>query len=205
MRKVFLCITVLCCLTFCSQIHGQKSKVYVSENKIVRVEQNVILTVSELATSDEFPFVFGPMFLFSSDSQYIAYIGYENEDFEIFVYGIPQSELFTVGGEGVIDGRTMFDWSPNDSLLVFTRGERIWLFDVVSDSTRQLTDPPKDFYEDYDPSFSEDGKSIVFYRGSRFEYVFSGNMFKINVSGIGLKRLHEEVPRYPTENLQGNE
>lgn len=205
MMKVFLYSIVFGTLVFCSKTQGQESQVYISEDKIVRVEQNVILTVCELATSDDFPFGFEPTYLFSSDSQYIAYVGYEKKEFETFVYNVKQSEIYAVGGEGVIDGRTMLEWSPNDSLLVFTRGERIWLYDVRLDSIRQLTDPPKDFYEDFDPSFSEDGKSVIFYRGSRFEYIFSGNKFKINVSGIGLKRLHEEIPRYPPENLKGDD
>lgn len=202
MKQIILIFILCSVITLCSFSLEGKSKVFISGNRIVRIEQNIIITVSELAISDEFPFGFGPTYSISPDSIRIAFIGYEKSDFEIYLFNIEKAELIAIGGTGDIDGRTKLVWAPNDSLLIFNRGERLWLYEVNSDSTRQLTDP-KGYYEDYDPSFSDDGKKVFFYRGTRFEYSFSGDKYKINTNGIGLSKIEEESPKYSPEDYRG--
>jgi len=66
-------------------------------------------------------------------------------------------------------------WSPDQSRLVFSRDEGLFVIDVVSGVERRLTQPqPK---VDGNPAWSPDGKRIVF---TRYTPEFNAGLFTLN-------------------------
>jgi hypothetical protein len=197
---------VLCLATsLVSCASGGKTSIAVHDQKVFLVSDNRETAIDELARNDDFPFALLPTYSYAADSSKVAFIGHGEKSTEIFLFALGMKQPVQVDGEGIVDGRTSLVWSPDNRMLLFTRGERVWLYDAEADSAWKLSQPEEDWVEDYDPSFSEDGKRVYFFRGSRFEYVFSGDKYSSNLDGTGLKKENEEMPTYPPEDLRGDE
>jgi hypothetical protein len=196
---------VLCLFLFLMGcLSAETFRLEVTENQVIKKMGNTALWIP-LATSDAFPFGFGPTYAFDGDSSFIAFIGASDDTFKLFVMNDKIDMPISGIGEGCIDGRTNLEWSPDGIFLLFTRGERIWMYNTEVDSAWKVSEPEEDWMEDYDPSFSDDGSRIFFFRGSRFEYVFSGGKYSINLDGTDLRKEEEEIPMYPPEDLRGEE
>jgi hypothetical protein len=198
-------ILMICLFLFwMSCMAAETFRIEVTNGVVIKRMHGVVM-YGKLATSDGFPFGFDCMYLFNADSSFIAFIGVRDNTLELFVLGNGIEPAVCGIGEGAIDGRTRIVWSSDDALLLCNRGERIWLYDTKADSAWKLSEPEEAWMEDYDPSFSADGSKVIFFRGSRFEYVFSGDKYSINLDGTGLRKEHEEIPTYPPEDLRGEE
>ena len=91
-----------------------------------------------------------------------------------------------------------YNWSPDSKWIVYTKPEkdftRIRLYNVETKNKYELTDG---WYESYNPSFSYDGKYIVFTSARDFNPVYSRtewNHAYVNMSRIYLITLAKDTP-----------
>lgn len=202
MKKFILILVCFIPLIFPGKEHSN-TKIRIEEKNVIllRIEKKNIDT---LASSSAFPFSFRHIYSFNSDSSNLAYVKDKGEEFKIMILTGKMTEPVGVECKGTIDGRTKLRWSPDDTLLVFNAGEKIWLYNFNSDTTMKLTNPEKGL-EDFDPGFSKEGDKIYFYRGNRFEFNFSGEKYSIKPDGTGIKKEKEKKRKYKGEDLRGGQ
>lgn len=178
----------------------------VRDRNIVKIYGNDSEIVDELANA-EGVLGFNSIYALSPSGHSIAYVGWgEKGALQLYLYQSEHSEPDPIFAEGEIDGRTYIRWSPDDERFVFNQGERIWIYDPYLGRALKLSDPDQEYYEDTDPSFSDDGRTIYFYRGTRFEFMFSGDKYGFEIEGKGdVFPVAETGAKYPGEDLRGEE
>jgi TolB protein len=139
----------------------------------------------------------------SPDGEQIVYV-----DGPKVFSGVPSrfGSLFVVDSDGGEARRltrgsadTDPDWSPNGNEIVFTRGvtlssptdanEDIYVLDVATGATHQLTATPAGVYETA-PAWSPDGSRIAFARGTNStEFDGKSNIYVMNRDGSGERLL----------------
>jgi Tol biopolymer transport system component len=99
-------------------------------------------------------------------------------------------------------------WSPDGNWLVISEKDSetehyaLSLLSLDTGEKRKLTSPPKEFFGDTDPSFSPDGRSVVFSRGIDVHMSGLSDLYLLTLSD-GLKPAGE--PRRITFGNQGAE
>jgi hypothetical protein len=196
----FLIIAAILCAGVFAQAGGP---IGVEEDRVVAEIGGVRQVVGHLAFSDDPFFGFGQTYVFSPAGDSIAYVGVEKESFGLYVYQAGERFAVLLPSHGEITGRTFPVWSSEGDLVAYSVGNRIWVFDPGENDAWIVTEPEETFYEDIDPVFSDDGESIFFYRGTTFEFSFSGDLFSVGLDGTGLTWVDEPYPKYPPEYLGG--
>jgi len=157
--------------------------------------------IGNLAFSDDPFFGFGMTYSFSPEENAIAYIGTYKNSAALFVYTAGSKEPERLPEYGEITGRTVPVWSPDGNLVTYSMGNRVWVYDMSLNEAWIPTEPDDPYYEDIDPYFADDGGSVFFYRGTTFEFLFSGELYNVGLDGGGLALIPEELPKYPPEYL----
>jgi Tol biopolymer transport system component/DNA-binding winged helix-turn-helix (wHTH) protein len=115
--------------------------------------------------------------VWSPDGQYIAFSRFNDRAFEIYVapfsekseeatgarllnVAAAERKVFTVG---VAPKRGELSWSPDGKVIAFGGESSIFLLGMKDGALQKLTTPPP-VAEDWGPSFSADGKNVVFVR-----------------------------------------
>jgi hypothetical protein len=196
--QITLMLTVF--LFLCKAVFSQNyGAITVDEDKVVAEIEGVRRVVGYLAMNDDPFFGFGQTYAFNPTKDAIAYIGEEKGSFELYVYSAGEQSATALPDYGEITGRTVPVWSPGGDLVTYSMGNRIWVYDRAADEAWVVTEPDEPWYEDIDPYFSDDGESIFFYRGTTFEYSFSGELYNVGLDGSGLTWVEEADPLYPSE------
>src|SRR5690606_23104117 len=111
---------------------------------------------------DEFSFIESAG-TFSPDSKKFAFSVFSEGKNKLMIVDIGTGKTLTVQAMGDITEFTNITWAPNGSLVAFSGLKNgrsdIYTYDLESKDLQQLTD---DKYSDFQPSFSRDGKYIVF-------------------------------------------
>ncbi len=125
----------------------------------------------------------------SPDGIRLAFIG-GGIQYDVGVIDVDGSGRTELPGTGS-DTPTQPTWSPDGSTIAFVKNEDIWLFDLASQTTRQLTTYPQrlstdDFAGDGAPTWSPDGRFLAFER-----YVSPREQFLyvVRPSGTELRRI----------------
>ena len=146
----------------------------------------------------------------SPDGQSIAFLGWENADKQCGLYIVT---LIGVAEQKIADCETFLvtgvSWSPDGKTIAFSdrknREEpfRIYLIDVETREVAQVTNPPSDLFGDFSATFSPDGKSIGFIRGTvaitttLLTAPAVGDIYTIRLADLEEKRLtfeNQEIP-----------
>jgi Tol biopolymer transport system component/DNA-binding winged helix-turn-helix (wHTH) protein len=124
--------------------------------------------------------------VWSPDGHSIAFSRYANNEVSIYVVAAdggaeqkraaekasnPRPAAFTVAGaaqhrvntDGVIPQRGEIDWTPDGKSIVFAGASGLYLLSLDNSSLHRLTEPPP-MAEDWGPTFSPDGKRLLFVR-----------------------------------------
>ena len=141
------------------------------------------------------------IYAISPDGGAIAYVGEDEVGYRMFVYSTNLSQAKPIPTDGRITWRSEPVWSTDSLRLAVSVGDRIWLYDRDLDESWVASEPPEDWMEDIDPSFSSDGETLYFYRGSTFEYTFSGELYALDLASGEIWFEPEDVPRYPAEDF----
>lgn len=146
----------------------------------------------------------------SPDGRSIAFLAWDqpNESCGLYVIAL-------LGGEErkIADCETFLvtgvSWSPDGKHIAFSdrtnREEpfRIYLVDIETRSITQITDPPSDLFGDFSATFSPDGKSIGFIRGTvavttaLLTTPAVGDVYTIRLDDLAEQRLtfeNQEIP-----------
>lgn len=126
--------------------------------------------------------------VWSPDGRWIAFSRFADKEYSIYVVAADggaeqkrnaekapttQSAAFTLnipaGGEhmldtsGVVPRHGELDWSPNANSIAFAGGAGIYLLNPENSTVRRITEQPP-MTEDWGPSFSPDGRKVLFVR-----------------------------------------
>jgi hypothetical protein len=178
----------------------KKTAIVIEEDAVVASIDGARRIVGHLAVSDD-PFTgFGETYAFSYGGTSIAFVGEEEEGaYGMYVYREGNRSPRLLPGRGGVTGRTHPVWSREAELFIYSAGNRIWAFDVSLNEAWLVTEPDEPYFEDIDPAFSDDGESVLFYRGTTFEYSFAGERFIVGLFGGEVTHVPEDYPKYPSE------
>ena len=129
----------------------------------------------------------------SPDGRTLAFARYSSNT-EIGLFLVPAEggaeRRLEIPGAAPKMGR--IDWSPDGKTIAYSGGTGLSLFALQDSSARQLTAPPP-LTQDWGPSFSPDGKFILFARSS--EMGFPEQILRISVAGGEPTLISTEVAR----------
>jgi Tol biopolymer transport system component/DNA-binding winged helix-turn-helix (wHTH) protein len=136
----------------------------------------------------------------SPDGQSIAFSRFEDKKYQIYMVPTTRSSSgrLTVGTEkklntgSVILRRGELAWSPDGTKLAFAGSTGVDLLSLTEGTIRQLTEPAP-LSEDWGPSFSPDGKRVLFVRSQ--DTGFSEEIMTISVYGGEMTRVTSEHAR----------
>ena len=177
------------------------SKLRVEGNYVQIVDSKKIRTIGNLASSDAFPFGFSKIYKFSPDSLYIAFVESTEKGYDLFLVS-NTGERGRSTWDGKIDSRTTIAWDRKGKAFLFNENGRIIFVSTEGYRQKTLTNP-EEGYEDILPSFKERGK-VKFFRGTRFEYSFSGSEYEVSITGTHCRRIPKGEVIQP-EHLGGEE
>jgi Tol biopolymer transport system component/DNA-binding winged helix-turn-helix (wHTH) protein len=136
----------------------------------------------------------------SPDGQTIAFSRFAEKEFQVYVVqvthaaggGLTASAERKLNTSGITPRRGELAWSPDGKTLAFAGGARIILLTPADATAHRLTEPPP-LSEDWGPSFSPDGKRVLFVRSR--DTGFSEEIMTISIYGGSVARVASEPAR----------
>jgi Tol biopolymer transport system component/DNA-binding winged helix-turn-helix (wHTH) protein len=136
----------------------------------------------------------------SPDGQTIAFSRFGEKEFQIYVVPLTQTlgGGLTAGAErklntsGITPRRGELAWSPDGKTLAFAGGAGIILLTPADATAHRLTEPPP-LSEDWGPSFSPDGKRVLFVRSR--DTGFPEEIMTVSIYGGSVARVASEPAR----------
>jgi len=136
----------------------------------------------------------------SPDGQTLAFSRFTENEFQIYTVLVSPAPdgAWKVGAEkklntsGITPRRGEVAWSADGKTLAFAGGAGIILLNPADASAHRLTEPPP-LAEDWGPSFSPDGKRVLFVRSR--DTGFSEEIMTIPVYGGSVARVASEPAR----------
>jgi Tol biopolymer transport system component/DNA-binding winged helix-turn-helix (wHTH) protein len=107
--------------------------------------------------------------VWSPDGRSIAFSRSENRELTIYVVpagGGSERRLEVPGAAAKVGA---LDWSPDGKMIAFSGGASLSVLSLDNSAVRRLTAPPP-LTQDWGPSFSRDGKQILFVRSSEMGF-----------------------------------
>lgn len=112
--------------------------------------------------------------------------------------------LTDLGGTGIelFGSGTDPAWSSDGTRIAFVRGKHLFVANADGTSPTQITDGPAD---DRSPSWSPDGKDIVFCSAHGEDELVQANLFVVHADGTGMVQLTEgdRISCHPTWSRDG--
>lgn len=195
-------LPVMIMLLGCAGIVSANGPVWIEEPFVVAFIDGEEREIGMLGMRPEEPDGFYFMYEFSPDGDGIAFIGEEKGGVGLYVFRSGMPNARSVPAWGPVTARSYPVWSPDSRHVAASIGNRIWIYDTDTDEAWMVSEPEEGWMEDIDPLFTEDGNTITFYRGSTFEYTFSGDLYRSDLHGNDLEYVFEEFPAYPPEEFR---
>lgn len=120
---------------------------------------------------------------FSQDEQSLLIAAIAEQNCSIFLYQLPSLQKKKLGMCESPDSSVIFDWSSDAQYFVYvaksqhSNNAAIWLYDLASKQSTQLTKPDALNIFDTRPKFSPDDKQLGFTRGTKS----TRNVYSINL------------------------
>jgi Tol biopolymer transport system component/DNA-binding winged helix-turn-helix (wHTH) protein len=146
--------------------------------------------------------------VWSPDGHSIAFSRFTSKEFGIytvpFANGQARYRQASTGGntsnvierklstDGIVPRHGELSWSPDGKTIAFAGGTGIFLLSIRDSSVHRLTEPPP-LAEDWGPSFSPDGESVLFVRSH--ENGFPVDILSIPPNGGEVTRISTDQPR----------
>ncbi|MCO7225597.1 winged helix-turn-helix domain-containing protein [Pleionea sp. CnH1-48] len=109
---------------------------------------------------------------FSPDDSQLLVAGYKGQRCDILLYQLSDLQHKRVGQCALAGITRIFDWSPDGKRFAYVApssnsdNKSLWLFDLDSESSSQITYPTDAKVTDSNPRFSPNGKYLGFTRGT---------------------------------------